>query len=309
MIDGSEVVQVITIDDQLFAASELGDKNEIELVLSEGADIESRDSKGRTALIIASGNGHTTVTDLLLERGANIDSQDDEGYSALMSACKNKRVQSASILLDKDADTFLKNSDGKTAFHLAMESSNVELLTLFIKLRRKLSYPGMLFLEGPKRETVTNKETNIDLQQVGITLSAPKDALASTDPPLQLEIWPCFSGPFDVTQDIELVSLAYIVKPSWEGAFQKEVLVKIWHHVNLESEEDCEDMVFLSASTSPQCKEGSPVYTFREIKGAKSSFRPGEEEPAGKIALKHFCILAVGRKSVREDAKSKCSKG
>ena len=37
------------------------------------------------------------------------------------------------------------------------------------------------------------------------------------------------------------------------------------------------------------------MYTFREIRGAKGSFRPGEEQPAGQIALKHFCILSLGK--------------
>ena len=301
-----------TDDPHLIAASELGDKDGTELLLNDGADIESKDSKGRTALIIASGNGHTTVTDLLLERGANIDSQDDEGYSALMTACKNGQVQTTSCLLDQYADTFLKNSDGKTAFDLAMESSNIELLSLFTKLRKKPSHPGILFLEGAKRETVTMKEKIIDLQEVGISLSIPENALPPTDPPLQLEIQPCFSGSFYVPQDVELVSPAYTVKPSRKVAFQKEVLVKIWHHANLESEEDCKDMMFLSASTRPQYREDTPVYVFKKIRGAKGSFRPGEEQPVGQIALKHFCTLALGKRKQEEvsgEAEQKRRKG
>ena len=133
---------------------------------------------------------------------------------------------------------------------------------------------------------------------MGISLSFPEDALPPTDPPLQLEIQPCFSGSFDVPPDIELVSPAYVVEPSRKVSFQKKVLVKMWHHANLESEEDCEDMVFLSASTTPEYRGDTPVYVFREIKGAKGSFRPG---PIGQIALKHFCTLALGKKQKRED--------
>ena len=290
-----------TKESTLITASRKGEKDTIEQLLSEGAEIESKDSRGRTALITASGNGHTMVTDLLLERGAHIDSQDDQGYSALMTACQNGHVQTTSRLLDEDADTFLKNSEGKTAFDLAMENSNAELLLLFAKLRSKPSYPGILFLEGAKRETVTTKEKTIDLEEVGISLSIPEDALPPTDPPLQLEIQPCFSGSFDVPPDIELVSPAYVVDPSRKVSFQKKVLVKMWHHANLKTEEDCEDMVFLSASTSPEYRGDTPVYVFREIEGAKGSFRPGEEQPIGQIALKHFCALAVGRKRKHED--------
>ena len=292
----SDAVTLECKPDPLIAASEVGDKDKVEQLLSDGAEIDSKDSKGRTALITASSGGHTTVTDLLLERGAHIDLQDDEGFSALMTACQNGHIETTSLLLDKDADTFLKNSNGKTAFDLAIENrNNTELLPLFTKLRTKPAYPGILFLEGPKREIVTTQEKTIDLKEVGFSLSIPEDSLPSTDPPLQLEIQPCLSGSFDVPQGIELVSPAYILKPNRRVAFQKEVVFKMWHYANLESEEDCEDMVFLSASTSPEYRGDAPVYSFKEIKEAKGSFRPGKEQPFGEIALKHFCMLALGK--------------
>ena len=143
---------------------------------------------------------------------------------------------------------------------------------------------------------------------MGISLSIPKDALPSTDPPLDIQIQSCFSGSFEMPDNVELVSSAYIVSPSRKVAFQKEVLVKIWHHANLETEEDCEDMLFLSASTSPQYRGDTPVYTFREIRGAKGSFRPGEEQPVGQIALKHFCILSLGKQRRAESDDSPESK-
>ena len=272
-------------------------------LLCVGVGVDAKDSRGRTALITACGDGHTTVIDLLLEKGAHIDSQDDEGYSALMTACQNGHVETTSCLLDRYADTLLKNNEGKTAFDLALESSDAGLLPLFTKLRRKTSYPGMLFLEGTKREIISSDKKTIDLEEVGISLSIPENALPSTDPPLQLEVQPCFSGPFDVPQDVDLVSPAFILSLNRKVACQKEVLVKIWHHANLETEEDCEDMMFLSASTCPQYRGDTPVYVFKKIRGAVSSFRPGEEQPVGHIALKHFCTLAVGKKRKHEDDK------
>ena len=259
-------------------------------------EINLKDRNGRTALIAASGNGNTTTVDILLERGAHIDSQDDKGYTALMAACKNGHIKTALQLFERDADTLLKNSEGKTAFDLALENSNTKLLPLFTKPRTKPSYPGILFTEGARRETVTTKAKTINLKEVGLSLSIPEDALPSTDPPLQVEIHPCFRGSYDIPQDVELVSPAFIINPSRKGAFLKEVLVKMWHYASLETEEDCKDMMFLSASISPQYRGDTPVYTFREIKGVKGLFRPREEEPTGQIALKHFCTLALGKR-------------
>ena len=241
--------------------------------------------------------------DLLLKGSANIDFQDDNGYSALMTASESGCVPITSRLLDEHADTFLKNREGKTAFDIVLERNNVEQLSLFTKLRSKPSYPGILFSEGTKRATITATETNIDLEEVGISLSIPENSLSSTEPPVKLEVQPCFSGPFVLPEDVELVSPVYIVKPSRRVTFQKEVLVKIWHHANLETEGDCEDMVFLSADTSPEYRGDTPVYVFKKIRGAKGSFRPGEEQPVGHIALKHFCLTTVGKNRKRKRRK------
>ena len=121
----------------------------------------------------------------------------------------------------------------------------------FSSLRTNASFPGIFFLKGVKKATLTASE-KINLENVGISMSIPENALPSTDPPLEVQIQPCFSGSWEVPENLELVSPAYIIKSSREVQFMNKVSVKIWHYANLETEEDCEDMVFLSASTTPQ---------------------------------------------------------
>ena len=289
----------------LMIASRRGDKNIVEQLISKGqAEVDSQDDQGRTALMHSvhfQEEWHqqadiAAVSRLLIESGANMDLQDDLGWSALMIACQSDCVEVCSMLLDKGANTSLKNIKKLTAFDIAMYSKNRDLFSLFSKIRSDPSFPGILLSGGVRKESITATEKDICLEDVGISLSIPRDALPSTDPPLDIQIQPCFSGSFEMPDNVEQVSPAYIVSPSRKVAYQKEVLVKIWHHANLETEEDCEDMVFLSASTSPQYRRNTPVYTFREIRGAKGSFRPGEKQPAGQIALKHFCILSLGKR-------------
>ena len=293
----------------LIIASERGEAEIIELLTSRSqAKVDLQDHKGKTALMhiveslkkseqLFEQFGAKVIT-LLIEYGANIDLQDNSGWSALMMACQNGHVKLSSMLLDKGANSSLKNNEGLTAFDIAKSSKNRDLFSLFSKLRSDPSFPGILFYGGVRKESITATEKDIIcLEDAGISLSIPKDALPSTDPPLDIQIQPCFSGSFEMPENVQQVSPAYIVSPSRKVAFQKEVLVKIWHHANLETEEDCEDMVFLSASTSPQYRGDTPVYTFREIRGATGSFRPGKEQPAGQIALKHFCILLLGKRT------------
>ena len=128
--------------------------------------------------------------------------------------------------------------------------------------------------------------------------------------PLTLQIYPCFTGPFQLPDDCESASPAYMIKPSRRVEFKKDVRVEIHHYVCLESEEDCDDMVFLSASATPEFRESGPVYVFKEIKEAKGVFQPGYQ--VGEIALRHFCLVKVGKRKRSESPESsetKKSKG
>ena len=278
------------------AIATLNGKTEaVEVLLLGGAFVEySVDNDRRSALVYASRHGHIDVARLLLKHGAHLDWQDNEGCTPLMVACHNGQKDMVSFLIDSGASMYLRNNNGNTAYDLALEKNYTDILELFTKLRTNSSFPGIFFSEDVRKDSLTSSAKNIDLEDVGITLSIPEDALPSTDP-LEVQILPCISGSWEVPENLELVSPAYIVEPSREVVFRKEVLVKIWHHANLESEEDCKDMVFLSASTTPEYRDGRPVYVFQEITGVKGSFRPREKLPAGEIALKHFCILGIFR--------------
>ena len=292
----------------LMIASLNGNTEDVEVLLRRGAEIDSGDNDGRSALELASGRGHIDIVRLLLKHGAHLDWQDNEGCTPLMVACCNGHKEMASFLIDSGASMQLKNYDGKTAYDFALEKNYTDILQFFTKLRTNSSFPGILFSEDATKESLTSSAKSINLENVGISLSIPEDALPSTDPPPEVQIQPCFSGPWEVPENLELVSPAYIVEPSREVVFRKEVLVKIRHHANLETEEDCKNMVFLSASTTPEYRDGRPVYVFQEIAGVKGLFRPKEKQPAGEIALKNFCILGIFRYFFQCKLKTKVKK-
>ena len=166
-------------------------------------------------------------------------------------------------------------------------------------------FPGIIFFNKFIASVNSSGVELSHLEEAGIALSVPEQALSASVEPLELSVRPCFTGPFKLPKEYESASPAYLIHPSRRVEFQKEISLRIQHYARLQSEEDCEKMVFLSASSTPECLDGSsPVYIFKEIKSAKGVFRPGDQQ--GEIALRHFCIVKVGSKRSRDDDEGSC---
>jgi len=100
--------------------------------LRRGADVNARDSQGRTALMFAVTNGHADTVKALLEHGGDVNVKADDGGTALMLAACGGDAGIVRALLDEGADLGGKFTlTGKTALALAEEhgySAIVELL-------------------------------------------------------------------------------------------------------------------------------------------------------------------------------------
>ena len=279
-------------------ASQNGQVEEAKSLLERGAQINFQTIDGTSALHIASLNGHIKVVKLLLEKEAKVDLLNNDQCSPLMIACERELTDIARVLLEHDADTYLRNKNGQTALEIAKEKNHVDIISLFAKLKEKVAYPGILFSEGIKKEFVTSDEKTINLEDVGISITFPENLLPSSDPPLEVTIRPCFSGPFEMPDGIESVSPAYIIKCNRKITFLKDVILKIRHYANLQTEKDCENMALLSARSTPVYRGSSPIYVFKEITDTKGLFRSRQEKPLGEIRVKHFCMYKLGIKTL-----------
>ena len=70
----------------LIEATSNGDLEMVQLLLENGANIEARDQRGETALMMAIRKDDLEMVQLLLEHGANIEARDQRGETALMIA-------------------------------------------------------------------------------------------------------------------------------------------------------------------------------------------------------------------------------
>ena len=89
---------------ELHMAALFGIQHLLEHYLYQGANIDARDSHGRTALHKASENGHVAVVQVLLDYGAKVSLQDRCGRDALLWAVSEDRLTVAHLLLQNGAD-------------------------------------------------------------------------------------------------------------------------------------------------------------------------------------------------------------
>ena len=109
----------------LHAAAQQGDVDAVRRLLGEGADVDSRDQHGITALHRSVGMGQTAVVKALLEAGADVNAEEPGGgRRPLHAAAVRGQAEAAALLLKAGAEVNAKTKDGATPLDLAVERGN-----------------------------------------------------------------------------------------------------------------------------------------------------------------------------------------
>lgn len=104
------------LDEKFFNSARIGDIDTLLSYLKQGTHVSSRDGKGNTPLIIASGRGRVDVIRILLEYGAQVDEATAfglfESKSAIAWASSQGRVDAVSLLLQAGANPHFPSAKG-----------------------------------------------------------------------------------------------------------------------------------------------------------------------------------------------------
>ena len=101
---------------------------DLQRLLAEGAEVNSRSDGGLTALMYASRNCSVKGVGLLLQHGAEINARDFNGRTALIFAAMDSCEKAAEILLKSQGiDLDASDGAGKTALDYASDSSVPEV--------------------------------------------------------------------------------------------------------------------------------------------------------------------------------------
>ncbi|MBQ8784549.1 MAG: ankyrin repeat domain-containing protein [Alphaproteobacteria bacterium] len=116
----------------LILATTLGNKEFVEFLVSKGADVDAKNNDGYTAFFLALLDGYKEIAELLLSKGTNINVIANDGNTTLMSASGRGYKEIVELLLSKGADINAKSKAGFTALMFASLNGKKEVVELLL---------------------------------------------------------------------------------------------------------------------------------------------------------------------------------
>lgn len=118
-------------DKEIFDAVNNEDTSLFLEMMAAGVDVNEKDAKGNTPLMIASSYGRYNFAKFIIDMGANVNKKNYKGVVALHRAAETGNNEIVNLLLDNNAFVDMPDLEGITPLMLAViaeKQSTVELL-------------------------------------------------------------------------------------------------------------------------------------------------------------------------------------
>src|SRR5437762_13072593 len=94
----------------------------LQTLLASGANVQDRDSGGRTSLMYATGSYSDATINMLLNAGSEVNAKDNDGATALMHAAKEiNNTDIVRVLLDRGAAVNARDGRGRAPLWYALQ--------------------------------------------------------------------------------------------------------------------------------------------------------------------------------------------
>mmetsp|Transcript_38330 Transcript_38330/g.120666 ORF Transcript_38330/g.120666 Transcript_38330/m.120666 type:complete len:1644 (-) Transcript_38330:81-5012(-) len=120
----------------LFAVVANGDEEGVELLLTAGCEIDSRDRDKSSVLHVAAFMGHTEMIDLLIQRQADLYAVNSTGHTCLHTACRNGHVDVVRrlIALGGERLVLMQTNTGWLCTHSAAQNGHFKVLEVLLQV-------------------------------------------------------------------------------------------------------------------------------------------------------------------------------
>jgi len=158
-------------DIPLFRAIAQKDNEVVKKAITDGFDVNTRDSYKNTALMVAVDHCNLEVVRLLLEHGARVNDKDAEKQTPIQKvSCDNDEEQDGAeiyrLLIANRADVNVRDEDGQTLLMKASENGSVDGVRLLLDAGAK---PNLKDEDG---ETAYQKTDSEDIKKLLIQYGA-----------------------------------------------------------------------------------------------------------------------------------------
>ena len=159
----------------LHEAAARNDATAIGQLLQQGADIEGRDSSGRTALLIATHHDAIDAARALIDTGADVNAMDDIHDSPYLYAGAEGRLEILRMTLDHGADLASVNRYGGTALIPAAHHGHVETVRLLLTTNIDIDHVNRLGWTALLEAIILGDGSNTYVEIVQLLVEAGAD--------------------------------------------------------------------------------------------------------------------------------------
>ena len=145
MSDWSTYKTTFNLSEDIFALARGGDIHQLNGFLNSnpGVDINKKNHKGYSPLMLAVYNGNHEVSRMLLKSGADPNSSDLSGNTVLMGAAFKGDVEMVILLVNRGAKPDQRNHDGITAEQWARAFGRSNVVSLLSTKANNSKFPNV----------------------------------------------------------------------------------------------------------------------------------------------------------------------
>jgi ankyrin repeat protein len=148
----------------------------VQQLLAAGMDIETRDPRGRTALLLATHHNAVETARILIESGADVNAMDNISDSPYLYAGAEGRLEILRMTLDHGADLASVNRYGGTALIPAAHHGHVETVRELLQTETNIDHVNNLGWTALLEAVILGDGGPVYIEIVKLLLDAGADA-------------------------------------------------------------------------------------------------------------------------------------